>query len=209
VVGVVHDIRGAFRESPKPQIFAPESWAPWTINSFAVRYEREPLPTDSSALKRALYEYDPEIIVWWSNSVQDWLNTQLWAERFTFTALRMLGSMAIVLTAVGMFSAMAYAVDRRMNEFGIRLALGALPTNLVVLVLKTGLRLVALGVAFGIAASLALTRFIQSLLFETSPTEPLVFVGVVALLVATTCAACALPAVRAKKADVMRLLRTE
>jgi putative ABC transport system permease protein len=136
-------------------------------------------------LKRTIYAYDPEIIIWWSNSVQDWLNTQLWAERFTFTALRMLGSMAIVLTAVGMFSAMAYAVDRRMNEFGIRLALGALPANLVVLVLKNGLRLVAIGVAFGIAASLALTRFIQSLLFETSPTEPLVFVGVVALLVAT------------------------
>jgi putative ABC transport system permease protein len=96
-----------------------------------------------------------------------------------------------------------------MNEFGVRLALGAQPADLYRLVMKRGLMAGAIGVLLGIAGALALTRFMQSLLFETAPYDPLVYTAVALLLLAAAALACLLPARRAARIDVARLLRAE
>jgi putative ABC transport system permease protein len=94
-----------------------------------------------------------------------------------------------------------------MAEFGIRMALGATPANLVGLVMRRGMALTAAGVVAGIAGALAMTRFLQSLLFETPPDDPVVLASVAALLLLSALGACAVPAVRASKPDVARLLK--
>ena len=96
-----------------------------------------------------------------------------------------------------------------MNEFGVRLAMGAQPADLYRLVMKRGLMAAAIGIVLGIVGALALTRFMQSLLFETTPYDPMVFAAVAMLLLAATAAACWLPARRAGQVDVTKLLRAE
>ncbi|HTL68359.1 MAG TPA: FtsX-like permease family protein, partial [Lacunisphaera sp.] len=113
------------------------------------------------------------------------------------------------LAVVGVFAVMAYAVDRRMNEFGVRMALGAMPGDLVKLVMGRGVGLMLLGLVIGLGGAMALTRFLQSLLFETSALDPWVLGGVATVLLAAAVLACLWPARRAAKVDVSQLLRSE
>ena len=106
--------------------------------------------------------------------------------------LKVLAAIAILLTVVGLFSVLAYTVDRRMGEFGIRMALGATPADLVSLVMRRGVALTVLGIAIGIAGAMGLTRYLRSLLFETPPYDPAVIAGVAGLLLLSALAACAL-----------------
>jgi ABC-type antimicrobial peptide transport system permease subunit len=114
-----------------------------------------------------------------------------------------------VLAMVGVFSVMAYAVSVRRREIGIRMALGAQRGQILGMVLRKGLALVAAGIAIGLAASLALTRLLSSQLWGVSANDPWTLAGVTAVLAATTLAACWLPARRAAKVDPMLALREE
>jgi ABC-type antimicrobial peptide transport system permease subunit len=117
--------------------------------------------------------------------------------------------LALMLAAVGIFGTMSLYVGSRTNEFGIRLALGAPPRMLVRLVLQQGLMLITAGIVAGAAGALGLTRLIASMLFEVSPTDPLVFTGVPLLLVLVALAACLVPARRASRVDPIVALRCE
>jgi putative ABC transport system permease protein len=117
--------------------------------------------------------------------------------------------LALLLAAVGIYGTMSLYVASRKNEFGIRLALGARPGVLLRLVLREGTLLIAAGVAVGAAGALALTKLIASLLFEVSPTDPVIFTGVTLLLTAVALAACLGPAHRASRVDPMVALRCE
>jgi putative ABC transport system permease protein len=104
---------------------------------------------------------------------------------------------------------MAYSVSRRTREIGVRVALGAAPSGILRMILGQGLRTIFIGVAIGIAASLALTRTVQSLLFGVTATDPVTFGGVTLLLVGAALLACYIPARRATKVDPMVALRHE
>jgi putative ABC transport system permease protein len=130
-------------------------------------------------------------------------------ERYASSVLDWLSLAALVLAAVGLFSALACTVDRRMPEFGIRMALGATPGDINRLVLFKGLMLAGAGVVIGAASAVGLTRFMQSLLFETTPYDPIIYVASGVLLLSVAAAACWLPAKRASRTDVTRLLRAE
>jgi len=123
--------------------------------------------------------------------------------------LKVLAGIALVLTVVGVFSVLAYTVDRRMGEFGVRVALGATPRDLVRLVLSRGMALTLGGVVLGMGGTLALTRFVRSLLYETSAQDPWVLAAVGVVLITTSLAACIIPSLRATRVDVSRLLRSE
>ncbi|HEY1791476.1 MAG TPA: FtsX-like permease family protein [Opitutaceae bacterium] len=131
------------------------------------------------------------------------------AENLAFKVMKGLAGIALGLTVVGLFSVIAYAVSSRMTEFGIRMAVGATPENIRSLIMSRGLAFAALGVAIGVSGGLALTRFMQGMLFETSPFDPAVYGAVALLLLVSAAAACALPARRAARADVIRLLKSE
>ena len=119
------------------------------------------------------------------------------------------GVLALVLAATGLYGVMTYLVSGRTREFGIRLALGANSRDMLRLILTEGVTLVGLGMLLGLFASVALTRVLQSMLYDVSATDPVTFVGVALLLAAVTLFACYIPARRAAKIDPMVALRHE
>ena len=163
---------------------------PLNLSILLLRLDRDPGKEFAGLVRHAIYESDPQLIVSQVSSIKEIIGNTMWAERFAFTILKGLSATALALAVVGLFSVIAYTVDSRMNEFGVRLALGAQPADLYRLVMKRGLMAAAVGVAVGIAGALVLTRFMQSLLFETTPYDPLVYVAVALLLLAAAALAC-------------------
>ncbi|HLP07069.1 MAG TPA: ABC transporter permease [Opitutaceae bacterium] len=209
VVGVVQDVRASIREAARPSIYGPEGWGPENFHMFMVGLSRPYDEAFGAAVRQRLFAFDPQLVVQNVQSVAAARYNFLWPERMANSVLEVLGAMALLLTVVGVFSVLAYTVDRRMGEFGVRMALGATRGNLVGLVLRRGVLLTLLGVVLGLGGAAALTRFLQSLLFETSPQEPWVLAGVAAVLLLASLLACALPARRAARVEVAQLLRSE
>ncbi|HWO03112.1 MAG TPA: FtsX-like permease family protein, partial [Blastocatellia bacterium] len=137
------------------------------------------------------------------------LRQSLSQPRFSTVLLGLFACVALMLAAVGIFGVMSYVVTQRTHEIGIRMALGAQRRDVLKLVVGHGMRLTLIGLGIGLAASLALTRLMSSLLFAVSPTDPLTFVAISLLLVAVALLATYLPARRATKVDPMIALRYE
>jgi putative ABC transport system permease protein len=209
VVGVVRDIRQTMRSAPGRHVYCSDWWWPPLLSTLVLRMDRDPDKAFESIVRRAVYDFDPRLIVWNVQPVNGWIHGSMYMEELTLSVLKVLSGIALVLAVVGLFSVLAYTVDRRMSEFGVRLALGATPRDLARLVLKRGIMLAGVGVAAGTAGALGLTRFLQSLLFETAPFDPLVYLAVAAVLLAAAAASCWIPARRAARVDVARLLRAE
>ena len=130
-------------------------------------------------------------------------------EHQALNILQWLSSVALILATVGLFSVLAYNVDQRRSEFGVRLALGAQPASILWLVLRRGLITAGMGVGVGCVAALGLARLMASLLFETRTFEPVVYASVAVTLMLAAAAACWLPARRATNVSISRLLRME
>ncbi len=209
VAGVVADIRDRLREAPGNYVYMGEGWSPGSLSTFFVRLGRDFNPGVADALRRRIYGYDSQIVVQRIVSVNEDRNQQLWAENKANSVLKLMAAIALLLAVVGVFAVLAYSVDRRMNEFGVRMALGAMPGDLVRLVMGRGVALMLTGLVLGLGGALALTRFLQSLLFETSALDPWVLGGVAVVLLAAAVLACLWPARRAAKVDVSKLLRSE
>jgi len=136
-------------------------------------------------------------------------SASLGSRTFNVILIGFFGITALLLATAGVFGVMAYSVSRRTREIGVRVALGAGSGDVLRMILGQGLRTIFLGVAIGIAGSLALTRTVESLLFGVTATDPLTFGGVTLLLVAAALLACYIPARRATKVDPMIALRYE
>jgi putative ABC transport system permease protein len=136
-------------------------------------------------------------------------SASLGSRRFNVILTGFFGITALLLATAGVFGVMAYSVSRRTREIGVRVALGAAPSGILRMILGQGLRTIFVGVAIGIAASLALTRTVQSLLFGVTASDPVTFGGVTLLLVGAALLACYIPARRATKVDPMVALRHE
>ncbi len=210
VVGVVHDVRGSVREPVGSHYYWPVWRSPQSAGGLVLRMETDPPVEFTGIVQRAIYAVEPKVIVPCVFSVTEWIGrTSMQPERFAYTILRGVTPIGLGLAALGLFSVLAYNVDTRRKEFGVRLALGARPGDLHRLVMRRGLATAAFGVALGIAAALGVTRYIQSLLFETTPYEPIVYGGVVLVLLGAAALACWLPARRAAKVDPVIALRAE
>jgi ABC-type antimicrobial peptide transport system permease subunit len=123
------------------------------------------------------------------------------------TLVGILGALALVLAAIGLYGVMSYAVSQSTRELGLRMALGADANNLLRLVFSRGLALTAGGVALGAVIALGMTRLLGNLLYQVSPRDPLAFGSALAVMIVTSLAACFLPAWRATRTDPARVLR--
>ena len=209
VVGVVGDVRhnGPAKE-PEPQIYAPFARrAPWSA-SIAVRTDGD--PAELAQLVRAeVHALDPGLPLDRLKPMQQVVWDSVAAARTISAILGGFAAFALALAALGIYGVVAYSVNRRTQEIGIRVALGASPGNVLALLVSRGALLGAAGVGIGVPAALALSRGIESLLFGVRPHDAGVFLAVPAVLLAVTLAASYLPARRAARLDPMGALRRE
>jgi len=207
VIGVAADSKyESMRESPKPFFYVP------LLQDFArgpVLYIRSVQPVQSivAALLREVHALDGDLALYETITVQEQVDRSTSPQLVAVTLVSILGGLALLLAAVGLYGVMAYAVAQSNREPGLRMALGAGTANLFRRVISRGLRLTAVGVLCGAAAGLLLTRLFGTLLFNVSPTNPLAFASAVAVMTITSVAACLLPAWRATRTDPARVLR--
>lgn len=209
IIGVVGDVHDhGLEQAPQPAVYWPIPELPYSIMTFAIRADGAPLGL-APALRAQLAALDPELPLADVRTMDDWLGDSLGRARFGAALLGLFAAIALLLAAVGIYSVMAYAVAERTHEIGIRVALGADRSDVLRMVLRRGALLAFVGVGVGLAGALALTRFLQSLLYQVKPADPLTFAAGAALLVAVALAACCIPAWRAMRVDPMVALRQE
>jgi putative ABC transport system permease protein len=209
IAGVVGDVRHASLETTPPmQIYRP-LWQTGA-NSISV-VARTTLPADRLAADmRALVRgLDPAVALADVRTMSQLVSGAASERRFQTLLLTAFGGVALFLSLVGLYALMAYSVQQRTAEIGIRMALGAQRSNVMRLVLKQGSVLALIGIALGFACAWALTGSMASLLFEVGPTDTVTFVGAAILFCAVALAACYVPARRATRVDPMVSLRYE
>jgi ABC-type antimicrobial peptide transport system permease subunit len=130
-------------------------------------------------------------------------------DRFSALLLTMFGIVALLLASVGVYGVLAYTVEQRTKEVGIRMALGAEPSAVRSMVLTDGLRLVVIGLGVGIVGAITLSRFLASQLFGVNPREPFVYAAVATALLAVGLVACFVPALRATRVSPVTAMRSE
>jgi ABC-type antimicrobial peptide transport system permease subunit len=168
----------------------------------------DPAALDRAA-RAAIHGLDPGARVYESTTLQKTLDASLSPDRFIATAISALGVSVVLLTAAGLFGVLLYAVNRRMREFGLRVALGARPRQIERLVMGESLRMAAIGVPIGLAALAAAARLSESMLLGVTPLDPLSYVLSAVAALGLALAAAWLPARRATRVDPMEALRAE
>ena len=209
VVGVVGDIRGSFLETPAvPEYYVPEAAVSFNDMTLVIRTAGDPASL-APALRQVVSEMDAELPLYDVRTMESLLARSVARQRFSMTLVGVFAVLAMLLSAVGIFSVMSSLVAQRSHEIGIRMALGARPGDILSMVVRHGAGLTLVGVAVGLAASFALTRLASGLLYQVSATDPAVYGGITALLAAVALLACYLPARRATKVDPLIALRYE
>jgi macrolide transport system ATP-binding/permease protein len=207
VVGIAKDSKyQSVRETPKPFFYVPLRQ---NFSRGVGLYIRTPLSaqTMASALVREVHAIDPNLALYEVITLQEQLDRSTSSQLVAVTLVGVLGALALLLAAIGLYGVMSYAVSQSTRELGLRMALGADPSKLLRLVLSRGLALTAGGVLLGAAVALSLTRLMGNLLYNVSPREPLVFAAAFAVMMLASLAACFLPAWRATRTDPARALR--
>jgi predicted permease len=208
IVGIVGDTRQyALDAPPRPTVYVDLFQRPSAAISVTMLSDADARSVTAAA-RGILQELNPEIPAKFQTFSQVY-SASLGSRRFNVILIGFFGIVALLLATAGVFGVMACAVNRRTHEIGVRVALGARSGDILRMVLSEGLRTILIGVAFGIAGALALTRTLQSLLFGVTSTDPLTFGGVTLLLVGAALVACLVPAGRAMKVDPMVALRYE
>ena len=207
VVGIAMDSKyESIRETRKPFFYVPLRQ---NFSRGVGLYIRTPLSaqTMASALVREVHAIDPNLALYEVITLQEQLDRSTSPQLVAVTLVGVLGALALLLAAIGLYGVMSYAVSQSTRELGLRMALGADPSNLLRLVLSRGLALTAGGMLLGVAVALALTRLMGNLLYNVSPREPLAFGAAFAVMTLASLAACFLPAWRATRTDPARALR--
>ena len=158
-------------------------------------------------IRRELTGLDPSISYVDENLLERSLDSQVRPWRLGASMFGLMGALALVVAAIGLYSVMSYLVAQRTHEIGVRMALGARGGNIVALVLRSSLGMAALGVAIGTGFALWAGRFLEPLLFDTSPRDPVVIGGVGVTLLAVAFLAGLVPAMRARRVNPMEALR--
>ena len=206
VVGIVGDaIQGSIRKSPPDVVYCPLNdvrspfWMPRSLE-VSVRTAGDPATT-MRAMRRVMHQFAPDLPIEVLAPLSSLVGTERLQPLFEARLIAAFSVLALVLAAVGTYSTLAYSVAQRRHELAIRLALGAQPTRVVRLVVRRGALLALVGACVGLAGSLALARALQSLLYQTSATDPRIFAAAAALLIVIAVLACVVPARRATRID--------
>jgi putative ABC transport system permease protein len=209
VVGVVEHMRQHdLTRDILHQIYYPIGQGTPTVMTFVVEAALDPVSL-VPAVRQTVESMDPDLPVSRLTPMSTYLSEGRAQARFSLVLMTVLGAVALVLTAVGVFGVISYSVSQRTREFGIRLALGEDPRQTKLSVVVGGMRLVLMSIGIGLVGSLVVTRLIAGLLYQVRPADPITFAGIGLLLAAVALLACYLPARRATRVDPALTLRSE
>jgi putative ABC transport system permease protein len=210
VVGVVGDVKqdGLDMDMGKETIYASLAQIQRTRAQLVVHTSAPPSSL-VSAVTNAVHQVDPDEPVLKVETMEDVVDASLFQQRFSVILLGAFAGLALLLAAVGIFSVLAFAVRRRVQEIGIRMALGAQIGDVLRMVLYDGMKPTLIGVGIGLTGALALGRAVSSLIYGVSATDPATYIAGAGLLAAVALCASVIPAICATKVDPMRALRDE
>ena len=210
IVGVVGDVKHVGLDAEaKPEIYANYAQGPyWADMNLLVHTTGDPVAVASS-VRGEISAIDRQVPVARIRTMDSILSDSVAQQRFRSTLLVVFGVTALLLAAIGIYGVMSYAVTQRTKEIGIRMALGAQLNNVRSLVIWNGMTLTIVGIAFGLVGAFALTRFLSSLVFEISSSDPLTFTAIPVTLALISLLACYIPARRATRIDPLVALRDE
>lgn len=209
VVGVAGDVRdAALEQDARPCIYVPYSQFPSSAMTLVVRSASDPM-TLVASIREAVWGIDKDQPVTDVKTIDQYISAAVSPRRFNAILLGSFAGLALVLASIGVYGVISYDVSRQIRDIGIRVALGAQSTDVMKLIIGRGMALVLTGAAIGTLASLGLTRVLDSLVFGVSTTDPVIYLGVSALLVGLSLVACYLPARRALRVDPLVALRCE
>jgi ABC-type antimicrobial peptide transport system permease subunit len=208
VVGVVADFKEfQLDASPEPQVYVYYPLAPGMLNMKLFLRSEKPSLIEAT-LPQLTSAVDPDVPVR-VGTLDQALAESITSRRFNMYIFEVFAGSALLLAVIGIYGVLAYLVKQRTREIGIRMALGAERQAIVLLVVKRGMRIALTGTALGVAAALGLARVMASLLYETSPTDPVTLVCVSTILGLAALAACSQPAFLASRTDPVVALRHE
>jgi predicted permease len=209
VIGVVGDIHQAGLDvPPAPEFYVSTLQVPVPPPALAVRTRVDPNSV-GSAVRQAIWSVDPDQPITEMESMEEILDREVFRRRVQTILLGVFAGLALLLAAVGLYGVLAYLVGARIPEIGLRMALGASPSDVLRGVMKQGLTLTAAGVGIGILGALGASRLLTSFLFGVKPTDPPTYAAVALVLIAIAAVASYLPARRAMRVDPMTALREE
>jgi putative ABC transport system permease protein len=209
IVGVVRDTKRQGVNQPiRIESWMPLAQMPSGSMEMVLRTTGDPL-TLSNAVREAVWSLDRDLSIPSIQTMEQILSKRVAQQRLNMLLLGLFALVALILAAVGIYGVMSYAVTQRTLEIGIRMALGAQASDVLRMVVWRGMILALIGVALGLAATLALTRVMKNLLFEVSTTDPLTFAAIAVLLTGVAFVASWIPARRATKVDPLEALRYE
>lgn len=209
IVGIVGDIKQyGVDKTTTNQSYEPFAQVPFSSLNVVIRSSGSPAAL-LGAIRPAVYAVDKDQPIGTIRPLEEIMAESIARQRFAMTLLTVFSLVALVIAAVGIYGVMAYSVVQRTGEFGIRMALGAQQRDVLRLVLAQGGKLIGLGLIIGLAATLAASRAMGSMLFNTSAQDPLTLGTITVLLGAVALIACLLPANRATKVNPIEALRAE
>ena len=212
VVGVVGDMIPGLGVDPQTEMYLPYRQADLVLPVFqlsvVLRTSGDPL-LETSALRSALAGIDPNQPLVKIRTMENNISANAAQPRFRTWLLGIFATLALLLAAVGIYGVMSYSVTQRINEIGIRIALGARPGDVFRIIVGEGLRLALAGVAVGVCVAFAMTRTLRSFLYGISASDPLTYIATAAALTLVAIAACYFPARRATRVDPIVALRYE
>ena len=209
IVGVVGEVKHERLDaSTRKSVYLPHAQVPIGGTRIVIRTEGRP-ESLISAVRNQVRELDPDLPLTRVMPMTDVVARSVWQQRLYTALFGVFAAVALILATVGIYGVMSYAVSQRTREIGLRMALGAQPTDVLKMVVGHGAMVTAIGVVVGLAAAVGLTRLMSTLLFGVTPTDPITFVVVSVLLAGVALGACFVPARRAAKVDPMIALRYE
>jgi putative ABC transport system permease protein len=209
IVGVAGDVKNVGLEADALlATYEPHAQRPWTSMTLAIRTETDPLSL-SAAVRGELRAMEKGLLIRVLSTMGERIRLSVAPRRFNMTLLAVFAALALLLAAVGVYGVMSYTVTQRTHEIGVRMALGAQSGAVLKLIVGQGLKPALIGVAIGLSAAFALTRWMEDLLFDVRPTDLWTYGAVAALLLLVALFACWIPARRAAKVDPMIALRRE
>ncbi len=209
IVGVVADVHQlSATTAPKAQVYVAYRQIPVTRAVLAVRTSLDPKSLISS-IRAEVRALDPSVPLYDVRTQEELIENDIGPRRFALTLVGLFSGLALLVASIGIYGVVSYTVTESTKELGIRMALGALRSDVLGMVLRRGLKLAAIGIGAGTLAALASTRLMASFLFNVSAYDPVTFLTVAGIFVMVAVAACLVPARRATNVDPMEALRYE